>query len=156
MKTYLQHLSQLLLSSSSLSAWLKPEKARHRDIVNKLSYAHVIIVFIKDTEQNQVVISVISSHIQSETPQKRRAESAGTFIIASEILKPRISHSRESRLSKMLLVFIKSTCEDFTYIFAGCRRCRPFPGLRRPLTVCWPVVTSCRNTTAVMFFCLFF
>lgn len=36
--------------------------------------------------------------------EKRRAESAGTFIIASEILKPRISHSREPRLSKMHLV----------------------------------------------------
>lgn len=31
----------------------------------------------------------------------RRAESAGTFNIASEMLKPRISHSREPRLSKM-------------------------------------------------------
>lgn len=36
--------------------------------------------------------------------EKRRAESAGTFNIASEIVKPRISHSRDPRLSKMQLV----------------------------------------------------
>lgn len=34
---------------------------------------------------------------------KRRAESAGKFNIASEILKPRTSHNREPRLSKMHL-----------------------------------------------------
>lgn len=111
-----------------------------------------LLCLLKTQNKNQVVISDISSHIQSETSQKRRAESAGTFIIASEILKPRISHSRESRLSKMLLVLIKSTCEDFTYIFAWCRTCRPFPGLRTTSFGVLPVVTSCRNTTAVMVF----
>ncbi len=36
--------------------------------------------------------------------EKRRAESAGTFDVASDIVKPRISHIREPRLSKMQLV----------------------------------------------------
>lgn len=36
--------------------------------------------------------------------EKRWAESAGTFDIASEILKPSKSHTREPRLSKMHLV----------------------------------------------------
>lgn len=46
----------------------------------------------------------LSSPLQSETPRKRRAESAGTFSIASEIFKPSKSHTREPRLSKMHLV----------------------------------------------------
>lgn len=106
------HALQPLMSFSSLSTRLKPEKARHHDIVKtnkqtkKSHYGQLL--FIK----TNVNMNDISSHIQSETPQKRRAESAGTFIIASEILKPRRSHSRESRLSKMQLVLMKSTCED--------------------------------------------
>ncbi len=36
--------------------------------------------------------------------EERQAESAGTFDIASDIIKPRISHIREPRLSKMQLV----------------------------------------------------
>lgn len=46
----------------------------------------------------------LSSLIQSESPQVGRAESAGTFNVASESVKPRESHIREPRLSKMLLV----------------------------------------------------
>jgi len=52
-----------------------------------------------------ILVFELSSHIQSVPPwEKRRAESAGTFNIASVKLKPRISHNREPRLSKMQLV----------------------------------------------------
>lgn len=57
--------------------------------------------------------------------EKRRAESAGTFNVASEKVKPRISHTREPRLSKMqLLIKVSQTLypriqldKHFTYIF---------------------------------------
>lgn len=77
MKTYLLHHPQLLSSSSSLSARLKPEKARHRDIVNKPSYAHVIIEFIKDTEQKpsghiRYILPYSIRDVTKETCRKRR------------------------------------------------------------------------------------
>lgn len=52
---------------------------------------------------------ILPNSIRDAT-EKRRAESAGTFNVASEIVKPRISHTREPRLSKMqLLIEVSQT-----------------------------------------------
>lgn len=82
-----------------------------------LRYAQEVVLLENSLKQTKwSCLAYISSHIQSGTPQQRRTESAGTFAFASEVFKPRISHGRESRLSKMQQVLIKSTCEDFTFL----------------------------------------
>lgn len=69
-------------------------------------------------------IFILPDSIRDAT-EKRRSESAGTFNIASDLLKPRISHTREPRLSKMQLVTRKtirlkhnSTVNTFLHTFS--------------------------------------